>query len=255
MSLSLHFQEYKEAMLTLPADRALTKEDLLTDKFLMNRHGSIETYYAPHNEYVNPAARVVIIGITPGFSQMRAAYQIARAGLAEGLPETEICKRAKEGASFAGSMRHNLVSMLDQLGLPDYLGLSTSGELFEQQRSLLHTTSLLRYPVFVNQRNYSGSAPDLLSSSYLWEMSHLSILKELSLLERKEQALIIPLGIKVEAALSMLIREGKLTASQCLSGFPHPSGANGHRYSQFSARFKSMQAAMREFLENTSGHA
>jgi hypothetical protein len=47
MTLTKHFNKYKTAMLTLPADKSLTKEDLLVDEFLMERHGKVEMYYAP----------------------------------------------------------------------------------------------------------------------------------------------------------------------------------------------------------------
>jgi hypothetical protein len=41
--------------------------------------------------------------------------------------------------------------------------------------------------------------------------------------------LIIPLGKAVESVLEQFIKEGSISESQCLMGFPHPSGANGHR--------------------------
>ena len=69
MPLTNRFHEYRAAMLALPADRSLTKADLLVDEFLIERHGPIETYYAPHNEYVNLSARVVIVGITTGWNR------------------------------------------------------------------------------------------------------------------------------------------------------------------------------------------
>ena len=37
-------------------------------------------------------------------------------------------------------------------------------------------------------------------------------------------------------AVGLLVSEGRLDAERCLRGFPHPSGADGHRKVQFDAR-------------------
>jgi hypothetical protein len=46
-------------------------------------------------------------------------------------------------------------------------------------------------------------------------------------------SVVIPLGRAVDAALGLLIDAGVLDPRRCCLGFPHPSGANGHRISQF----------------------
>ena len=55
-------------------------------------------------DYVNPKAEVVIVGITPGNSQQK--------GNREGLSSQEI----KRKYAFAGTLRKNMVSMLDYIG-------------------------------------------------------------------------------------------------------------------------------------------
>ena len=49
-------------------------------------------------------------------------------------------------------------------------------------------------------------------------------------------ALIVPLGNAVSAALEYLADRGDVSAERCLFGFPHPSGANGGRVRDFTAR-------------------
>ncbi len=44
----------------------------------------------------------------------------------------------------------------------------------------------------------------------------------------------IPLGRAVDTTLGLLIDAGALDSRRCCLGFPHPSGANGHRMSQFA---------------------
>jgi hypothetical protein len=241
MLLSNNLNNYKQALLSLPVDRGLTKEDLLVDDFLMERSGEIEIYYAPHNEYLNHSAKVVILGITPGWTQMKIAFHAAQKGLKQGLPDEEICKTAKKEAGFAGSLRRNLITFLDELNLHRHLDLRTSEDLFMEQRKLLHTTSLLRYPAFVRKKNYTGGHPKLLSTPYLRESALMFIQEELQWLK---QSLIIPLGKTVESVLRILEQEGKLDAGRCLWGFPHPSGANGHRHTQFSSNANRMRMMM-----------
>ncbi|WP_028550613.1 uracil-DNA glycosylase family protein [Paenibacillus sp. UNC451MF] len=238
MYISNHFKKYKQAILRLPKDTVLTKEVLLVDDFLMERSGQLEMYYAPHNEYSNPSAKVVIVGLTPGWNQMRIAMQEARFGLEEGISDEEVCRKAKEAARFAGTMRNELIRMLDALELHRYLTILSCGALFHEQQRLLHSTSLLRYPVFVSKNNYSGTHPNLLSSEFLLKTALSFMLEEL---KPMKQALIIPLGKRVEDVLQLLVREGRLDAEQCLWGFPHPSGANGHRHKQFAYHQEAMR--------------
>lgn len=245
MLISHHLETYKEAILSLPMDRSLHKEDLLTRKFLMAENGEMKMYYAPHNEYINCSAKIMIVGLTPGWTQMRTAMETARAGLTENLPIEEVCRRAKEAASFAGSMRSNLTRMLDALDLPQVLEIPDSNGLFGEHRRLLHTTSVLRYPVFVEQRNYSGTRPGLWNNPFLKENALASAAEELQSLPR---ALVIPLGTVVESVLQLLAQEEKLDPGRCLWGFPHPSGANGHRHRQFASRSGQMKESLKRFF-------
>ncbi|WP_254848902.1 uracil-DNA glycosylase family protein [Paenibacillus odorifer] len=215
------------------------------EKLLMERNGKVEMYYAPHNEYINPSAKVIIIGLTPGFTQMGIAIQEAIISLEAGLSDEEVCRTAKEAARFAGSMRNTLIHMLDTLKLHQHLNLTSCEELFQQQQTILHTSSLLHFPVFVDKKNYSGAQPKLLSNSFLRAQALSSLREELNILSR---ALIIPLGKTVESILQLLVSAGELDKQRCLWGFPHPSGANGHRYKQFA----SQQEQMVKILHNHS---
>jgi hypothetical protein len=247
MLISNYLQKYKAAIRSLPIDRSLTKDDLQVDDLLMSRNGKIEVYYAPHNEYVNLSAKVMIIGITPGWTQMKTAYHEARKGLEQGLRDEEICKRAKQEAGFAGSMRSNLISMLNALELHRYLKIPSCEDLFLRHQELLHTTSLLRFPVFVEKRNYTGFNPSLFSNPFLRESALLSTQEEIELLQ--QTTLIIPLGKTVEQGLRLLEKAHKVDDQQCLWGFPHPSGANGHRHSAFNAVLSQMKKKMQDISE------
>ena len=86
------------------------------------------------------------------------AYRTAKAGLLEGLNDSEIFSRVEMAGSFAGPMRRNLISMLDGIGLQRALGIDSSGALFGNRPDLVHFTSAISAPVFVSEKNYTGHA-------------------------------------------------------------------------------------------------
>lgn len=206
------------------------KEDILCKDFQLFQQGNLEIYYAPHNEVINPMAKVFIVGITPGWTQTSIAYQTANQGLKENLSFSCIQENCKRASRFAGSMRNNLISMLDELGLHQKLQIASCSELFANRDDLLHTTSVVPYPVFVHHKNYTGSCPKILESEVLSSYVRNYFYHEVACFEK---VFVVPLGKAVEEILEAMIQEGLLEKEQCLLGFPHSSGANGHRKQQF----------------------
>ena len=80
--------------------------------------------------------------------------------------------------AFAGPMRRNLVDMLDKIGLAERLGLATTAALFGDASKRLHSTSVLRYPILKDQRNYSDS-PKVRNSRMLTEIAKANLPSEL----------------------------------------------------------------------------
>ncbi|MDQ3519975.1 MAG: hypothetical protein M3466_16435, partial [Gemmatimonadota bacterium] len=154
------------ALPELPEGAQYTPADLMVPQFQIAAERHLRMYYVPFGT-INSDARVAIVGITPGWTQMEIAYRVVRKELIAGTAAEEACRRAKFEASFAGSMRTNLISMLDLLGLPALLGLTSSADLFDSAPYLVHTTSAIRYPVFNGDRNYTGSNPHPLKSPLL----------------------------------------------------------------------------------------
>lgn len=232
------FARFAPEIEALPMRSPLTKDDLLKPFFLLHSERNLTIYYSPL-EYINTAAKIAIVGITPGWTQMELAYRTARDCLVSGLPHDEVLRRVRETASFAGVMRTNLIDMLDRIDLPQELGISSSAELFGKRSDLLHTTSVVQYPTFVNGSNYSGSSPELRKVPILLQYVREVLAENF---RQADQALIVPLGNAVEAACRILVDEGLLEKNRCLFGFPHPSGANVHRIPQFNE----MQSALRK---------
>lgn len=243
------FSRYAPYIAALPSRDSLTKDDLLVSTFLLQKENGLAIYYAPF-DYVNENARIVLIGITPGWTQMEIGYRFAEQGLRQRMSLSEVCAYAKRQASFAGSMRKNLIEMLDGLELPKALGIVSSALLFSDRRDLLHTTSAIRYPVFVDGQNYTGHKPKLLKTPALRRYVEEVLAAELGLISG---ALIIPLGKSVSAALRMLIDEGLLDSRRCLLEFPHPSGANGHRIKQYASMQSDFKRIVKAWFEQQAG--
>jgi Uracil DNA glycosylase superfamily len=193
----------------------------------------------------HPAAKLLIVGITPG----RHQFELAQVAMQEKLSPAEF----QERVAFAGSMRINLVAMLDEIGVAEALRVRSTAELFGTTR--LASTSAVRDPVFVNGRNWSGKSPGILQNARTRAYVETHLRASLVSVPR---ALVVPLGKTVDIALRHL--EQAITPERVLFGFPHPSGANGHRVRLFSEAKSSLWKRVREWqatltLEPTLEHS
>ena len=238
------FQKYSKLIYEL---KNFEKADILNKKFELYSKSNLKIYYAPHNEIINKNAKVFIVGITPGWTQTSIAYKTAHKGLQNDMDFDEIKKECKKNSRFAGSMRKNLIEMLDEIKLNDKLGIESCSKLFDENDNLLHTTSLIPYPVFINNKNYTGSNPKIIDNEILRNYVKKYFYKEISVLS---DALIIPLGKSVEEVLNSMVEDKILKKEQCLFGFPHPSGANGHRKVQFEQNKSDLSIVVENYFKD-----
>jgi hypothetical protein len=189
-------------------------------RLLMERCGDIEVFYAPF-EYLNPQARVVLVGITPGPTQMVEANNEARRALLAGSTHQDAIRQAKKVGAFSGkTLRTNLVNQLNHWGVHEWLGLENSSELFDTSRPLVHTTSLLRFPVFVSGQDYRGN-PDMTKHPMLRKFLLDHFITEVAALS---QAVFVGLGPQVQKVLESLTGQGLLAPERVINGMLHPSG-------------------------------
>jgi len=185
--------------------------------------------YAPF-DHINHSARIAIVGMTPGAHQAQQALLAAKTALLQGKSEAEAAAIAKTHASFSGEpMRTNLIRMMDEVGIARTLGLPSTASLWASDSHFVHFTSALRYPVFVDGQNWSGT-PDMVRTPKLREW--LLTWTGAELMELKD-CLIVPLGPKVAAAMHHLAAAGMVDAERIMDGMPHPSGANQERIAFF----------------------
>ncbi|WP_422449132.1 MULTISPECIES: hypothetical protein [unclassified Endozoicomonas] len=221
----INFEQFSNTLKNINIE----KKGTLPESLKLFDTGKLSSYYAPF-DYINKQAKVVICGITPGMQQAVLALEEAKAKLNNGHSLTNAKLAAKETASFGGPMRANLIRMLDNIGLPEKLGIQSAADLFGSRKDLVHYTSALRYPIFVNGKNYSGT-PSMLKTPILKQMVDDCLANEVQQLS--PETLFIPLGSKVEEVLRYLVKREVLREQQLLSGMPHPSGANAERISYF----------------------
>ena len=211
--------------------KIINQKSVKNKKFLLEKEKNIEIYYAPF-DYINSKAKIVIVGITPGLQQMLQSYEVINQG--------KSLKEVKDLSSFKGSMRTGLIKYLDELKINDILKIKSCESLFNKNSKYLHTTSLVKYPVFDKGKNYSGA--NILKKKILLDFIEKNFLEELKTLKK---SIIIPLGNTVSSTIEYLNNKYKLKLSCFLKGFPHPSGANARKNIQFKENKRNMKILLR----------
>jgi hypothetical protein len=225
------FPSFRDLILDTDPDAVATPAQI-PDGFLLAQAGALSAHYIPF-DYVNRSARLVLVGISPGFVQWKNAVREARRRLALGAPADDVLRAAKYTGAFSGAIRPNLVALLDHVGLQRWLGIASCASLFGEHAHLMHVTAVLRHPIFVAGKNYNGASPNMLTTPLLQAQLLDYFAAEAGALP---DAVYVPLGPKVGLALDWLARRGVLAPERILHGIPHPSGANAERIAYFLGR-------------------
>ena len=212
--------------------KTVNQKNIKDKKFLLKKEKNIEIYYAPF-DYINSKAKIMIVGITPGLQQMIQSFEAVKNGRS--------LKEVKDLSSFKGSMRTTLIKYLDALKINKKLRIKSCESLFNINSRYLHSTSLIKYPVFDKGKNYSGSS--LLKKKILLDFLEKHFVKELKKLDK---AIIIPLGNTVSSSIDYLNDKFDLKLKYFLKGFPHPSGLNSRKDIQFKKNKIKMMNLLRK---------
>lgn len=171
-------------------------------------------------DYVNPKAKVVIVGITPGESQMK----VSRSG--------KSAKEIKRENAFAGIMRINLVKMLDAIGVNKLLKIKTCDTLWSTDFDKVQMTSLLRNATYYKGTMFKGT-PSILKTSKLMDELMSGFVKH-DCCKCTDAILYVALGKTVKEVLEWL-KQNKGLHAQIVT-IPHASGFNGGRIAVFLKR-------------------
>ena len=224
---SNQFKNYTDAILGIEVP-LITNASLLPKSLLIDLEGDLSIYYAPF-DHINKDAKIVIVGITPGLTQLKNALIAVQQNVRLGKSTEETLIDVKKKAAFSGAMRKNLVDMLDFVGMHKWLGINTCSDLFSTQSHLLHSTSALKYPVFMKGENYNGT-PSMIKHPLLKQYLLALFGQEAGMLKN---AIFVPLGPKPAEALLLLAQLGLIDESRVLFGLPHPSPASMERINYF----------------------
>ena len=166
--------------------------------------------------YVNHAARIVIVGITPGVSQL--------VNDRSGKSPREI----KRENAFAGRMRPNLIRMLDYVGVNRLLGIESCATLWSCDFDKVEMTSLLKEATFVKGKMFNN--PALIAKSAKLTAAFNEGFKR-DCASYLNAVLFVACGNAVGSVISGLKADGIISAE--VISIPHPSGANAGRIAAF----------------------
>ncbi|MBN9511616.1 MAG: hypothetical protein J0I21_21210 [Alphaproteobacteria bacterium] len=183
-----------------------------------------EVFYIPF-EYVERQAKLAIVGITPGTTQLSLAYAKAQELCRAGEPQAEILRKVKTHAAFGGAMRANLVKLLRHFDFAALLGVRDELDLWGSSAHLLHCTSVVPHAAFKKGKMFSGSFEEVLRSPALRDCFERHFVPELALLPA--DALFVALGDTPLAALDHCADRGLISPDRVLGALAHPSGSGG----------------------------
>ena len=188
-------------------------------------------------DYVNSKAEVVIVGITPGNSQLD--------GSREGLSPREI----KRKYAFAGKMRPNLVQMLDFIGVNRLLGIESCSTLWEEDFDKVDMTSLLVEATYELKKDGTKEmfrhAQKIAKSEKLTKMLEGGFVKNCS---RYENTVVyVACGLGVYDVLKSLLEEQKIKGQ--VVGIAHPSGANMKCIQCYLGRKETTTQSLQQYVE------
>ena len=131
---------------------------------------------------------------------------------------------AERYACFSGTMRNRLISWLDDIGIQKSLEIQSSSHLFDiLGQYALHLTFVLRYPAFINKKNYSVHSPNILGIPYFRKHIENIFVPEIQIFSK---CLIIPLGSAVQKVFNYISTSKMKNFKYIVNGFPHPSSLN-----------------------------
>lgn len=199
------------------------------DSFLLGTDQGYKVFYVPF-ELTNPSARLALVGITPGPTQMLKAYAAARAALQTRATDEEVLRSSKKAAAFAG-MRDRINEMLDHFEVPKRLGLANAESLWSTNFHYFQPTSIVPNAAFKGDDYFNGPFSSVLAVPLLRQQFEKVFVPSIERLGKS--VAYIAMGPVVDEALQWCVSRGVLDSKQLLGYFPHPSGSSGSQFSYF----------------------
>jgi len=205
--------------------KRLGQEGVGALEFCLGKEGKYSLQYTPF-EHIACKAKLVIVGITPGNTQLDLAYQVAQELLNAGRPTEKTLTEIKKVGAFGGnSMKPNLLKLLRHFQFEKLLDIDDVESLWKENAGLLHSTSVVPHAAFKDGKRFNGSFDEIMASRLLKECFLDCFVPEVR--EINEKAFFVALGPCPQAALDWCVKAGVLRQKQVLGSFCHPSSAGG----------------------------
>lgn len=135
----------------------LENTNYLIEQLTIAEDNKVRVAYCPF-EAANAQAKLMIVGITPGPTQLKTALASFKAKLLSGASPRETLLASKMTGAFSGPLRKNLIDLLNEAGVDKLLGVSNCSALFGTHSHLVQTTSLIGNAAFLlNGKPYNGT--------------------------------------------------------------------------------------------------
>ena len=122
-----------------------------------------------------------------------------------------------------------VISLLDHIGVHQWLRLRSCEDLFGEASDLLQVTSLFQFPVFNKGENFrAGFHPERDPMLRLQMRDHFG-----KMAKAMPGAVFIPVGAGASRGVEWLTKEGFLNTARVLHGLPHPRKETGERSAYF----------------------
>jgi hypothetical protein len=187
--------------------------------------GRHEVFYIPF-EHVARDARLAIVGITPGVTQLELAYAKTQELHCAGATRDELLREVKAYAAFGGeAMRPNLERMLSELRVHELVGVAQVSDLWGAAAHLVHNTSVVPHAAFAGGEMFAGSFEDVLAAPALRQSFERDFVPTLA--ELPGETLYVALGGTPLAALDHCVARGLVPPNRVLGALAHPSRQGG----------------------------
>ena len=218
------FTEAKDYIQNELSDKQLNAATLIKTKLCLSKNNKqYKIIYTPF-EKLNHNAKIMMVGITPGETQLINAYKAIKNGQAKTSLE------AKRIGAFSGKLNEVLIGSLNSIWpkRKELFGVKDCKELFTEKNDIVHSTSLLKDAVFekASKKNSSSDyvkfkdAYKIFKSDLLLEELNRYFIKECNTLS--ESIPIICLGDGVFNVVTKL-KEEEIIKQDKIIFIPHPS--------------------------------
>jgi len=200
--------------------------------FLLGNDRDYNVFYVPF-ELTNSEARLALVGITPGPTQMAEAYAAAQLALRANASDEEVLFKAKQAAAFAG-MRDRINEMLDHFAIPRHLGISSAYSLWSSDFQYFLPTSIVPNAAFKGEAYFNGPFSAVLDVPLLRQQFETVFIPSIEKL--RSRTVYIAMGPVVDESLRWCASRGVIKERQLLGYFPHASGNSGSQFAYFMRR-------------------